>query len=111
MGLTFKEPELIFATNNPRFNCTTVITWISLTNDLEIHTVRGAITHTEALQPQLKGKTTFLENFESLDDHLSLETIKKSSKEASLHEILLKKYKDLKPIGLIYSHLTGSTGE
>jgi hypothetical protein len=50
------------------------------------------------LQPHLKGKSTFLENFESLDDHISLEVIGNSTKEGSLHDILLEKFKNLKPI-------------
>ena len=98
MGLTCKQPELIFATNRPRFNCTAVINWVDFTNDLEIHMVRGAITHAEALQPHLTGKSTFLDNFELLDEHISLEVIGNSTKDESLHDILLEKFKNLKPI-------------
>lgn len=98
IGLTCKDPELLFTSGNQRFNCTQVITWLSLTEGLEIHSVKGSITHSETRQPHLTKKSQFLQNYEKFDGNLdNLEIIKNNSKISSIHEIWLERLQGLSP--------------
>ena len=99
IGLTCKKPELLFTSGNQRFNCTPVITWLSLTEGLEIHSVRGSITHSETRQPHLTKKSQFLQNYEKLDGNIdNLEIIKNTNKTASFHKIWLERLQRLTPL-------------
>ena len=81
IGLTCRKPELLFTSGNRRFNCTPVITWLSLSEGLEIHSVRGSITHSETRQPHLTKKSQFLQNYETLDGNVdNLEIIENTNK-------------------------------
>jgi hypothetical protein len=99
IGLTCKKPELLFTSGNQRFNCTPVITWLTLSEGLEIHSVRGSITHSETRQPHLTKKSQFLQNYEKLDGNIdNLEIIKNTNKTASFHKIWLERLQRLTPL-------------
>ena len=97
IGLTCKNPELLFTSGNQRFNCTTSITWVSLTEGLEIHSVRGSITHSETRQPHLNKKSKFLQNYEKLNGN-NLELIKNDTTGPALHEVWLERLQGLSPV-------------
>lgn len=99
IGMTCRDPELLFTSgNNKRFNCTSVISWLSLSEGLEVHSVRGTVTHAETRQPHLNKKSQFLQNYEKLDGNLdNLEIIRNTTKLTSFHKIWLNQLKELTP--------------
>ena len=97
IGLTCKKPELLFTSGNKRFNCSTSITWVALTEGLEIHSVRGSITHSETRQPHLSKKSKFLQNYEKLNTD-NLELIKNDTKVSTWDDIWLEKLQGLSQV-------------
>ena len=95
IGLTCKEPELIFATGLPRFNCTQKTSWLKRSGDMELHTVAGSISHEEAMLLHVTQRSRFLQNFEELTEQQG--TIISQANQSSIHKLILNKLTSLTP--------------